>query len=273
MRPSPLLPLLVAALLSSVFPVRAEESLQRYDWKLDENYAGAHADDFSRLRYEVPNLMRQSQIDIAVATGLDFQEGWSHPLQIRFVDGSPAGVENALAYVELITDGKRQAQRMNINLGAYAGGKFNFDKVFRHELFHAMLNDALGPDAPSLPRWLHEGMAVYAADQGEQLINAYLTQIEAGDEERFINGLEGPHTAEDYVEDYLAFKYMRERHGANAIQAFSRTLVASKGDVPAAIRAACSEDWAGFQESARTYSIEELKRIKRTLRGTQAAPY
>jgi hypothetical protein len=272
MRPSPLLPLLFSAFIVAA-PVRAEDSPQRLDWKLDDTYTGAHADDFNRLRYEIPILMRQSEIDIAVATGLDFQEGWSHPLLVRFVDGSPPGVEHALAYVELLSDGKHQAQRLNINLDAYAKEKFNFDKVFRHELFHAMLNDALGPDAANVPRWLHEGFAVYAADQGEQLISSYLSQVETGDEEKFINGLEGPHGAEDYVEDYLAIKYIREVHGVNSVQGFTRALVANKGDVPAAIQASCFEDWETFQKNAREFSLSDLRRIKRTLRGTQAAPY
>jgi len=272
MRPSPLLPLILTV-IALVAPVRAEDSLQRYDWKLDDTYSGAHMADFNRLRYEIPILMRQSQIDIAVATGLDFQEGWRHPILVRFVDGSPMGVENVLAYVELLTDGKRQAQRLNINLGAYAKEKFNFDKVFRHELFHAMLNDALEQDAQNLPRWLHEGFAVYAAGQGDQMINSYLSQIEAGDEEGFINGLEGPHGPQDYVEDYLALKYIRDRHGINSLQGFTRALVAKKGDVAGAIEASCFEDWPSFERNARAYSISELKRIKRTLRGAQSGPY
>src|SRR5258706_15377066 len=104
MRLSLLLPVLASVFVVSTFPVRADDSLERYDWQLDETYAGSHMDDFNRLRYEIPILMRQSQIDIAVATGLDFQEGWTHPLIIQFVDGSSGGVEYELAFVQRMTE-------------------------------------------------------------------------------------------------------------------------------------------------------------------------
>jgi hypothetical protein len=246
---------------------------RKYEWQLDERYDGEHPGDFGRLRYEVPILIRQTLIDIAVATGLDFQEGWNHPLSIRFADTAPPGVENALAYVEFFSDGTNAAQRLSINLAAYAAEPFNFDKVFRHELFHAMLNDALGLNATNIPIWLHEGLAVYAAGQGEQMINSYLSKVETGEEERFVNGLDGPHGGADYVEDYLAIKYIRERHGINSIKAFARELVARKGDVPSAIEASCFEDYAAFQANARDFAVSELVRIKRTLRGAQAGPF
>jgi hypothetical protein len=258
-------------LLASALPCRAGAPL--HQWKLDENYGGSHTGDFERLRHEVPILIRQSLIDIAVRMGLDFQEGWNHPIIIRFVDGSPSGAESALAYVQLLSDGQTAAHVLSINLAAYASEPFNFEKVFRHELFHAMLNDALGPDAVNLPIWVHEGMAVYAANQGEQMINAYLSGVEAGDEEQFVNGLDGPHGGQDYVEDFLAVRYLRDRHGMNALPSFTRTLVSSRGNVYSAIEACCSEDAATFQANARAHAVGELKKIKRTLRGNQAGPY
>jgi hypothetical protein len=236
-------------------------------------YLGDHQDDFQRLRYEVPILMRPSMIDIAVSMGLDFQEGWNHPLTVRFADGAPADAEAALAYVQLMSDGEHQMQRLNVNLAAYAKERFNFDKVFRHELFHAMLNDALGEDAMKVPVWVHEGMAVFAAQQGDQMINSYLSQIEVGDEDRFINGLDGQHTGADYVEDYLAIKYINDRHGVNSLHAFTRALITHHGDVNAAIEDACSERREDFDKNARDFALEELHRTKRTLRGAQAGPF
>lgn len=269
----PFLPLILSAVLCFASGAPAAEPGERHAWKLDDRYAGAHLGDFNRLRYEVPNLIRQSLIDIAVATGLDFLEGWNHPILIRFTDSAPPEAENALAYVELFSDGTNVRQRLNINLAAYSGESFNFDKVFRHELFHAMINDALGTNAVNLPVWLHEGMAVYAAGQGEQMVNHYLSLIEAGGEEQLLNGLEGAHGGSDYVEDYLTVKYVLDRHGINSIKALSRELVARGGDARAAIEASCFEDWATFRKNARDHALSELVRIKRTLRGEQAGPF
>lgn len=273
MRPSLPSSVFAALFLLNVAALRAEDAPVRHAWTLDENYQGPHQDDFTRLRFAFPNMIRQTLIDIAVDTGLDFQEGWNHPITIRFTDGAPAGVENALAYVELFSDDTHVAQRLNVNLDAYAREKFSFDKVFRHELFHAMLNDALGLHSRDVPIWLHEGLAVYAAGQGDQMLNSYLSQIEEGDEESFLNGLEGAHGGLDYVEDYLTVKYIRERHGINSMKGFVRQLVALKADYKAAIQASCFEDWPTFEKNARAFALSELVRIKRTLRGAQAGPF
>lgn len=271
-----ILPVLVAVSVLADEPVPAPAATPvHYEWKIEDLYTGPHQDDFNRLRYEIPNIVRQSEIDIAVTMGLNFQEGWNHPLVIRFVDGSPSGVENVLAFVELLTDGKDSMQRLNINLDAYARDRFNFEKVFRHELFHAMLNDALGDNALNVPHWVHEGMAVFAADQGEQMLDSYLSQIEQGTEEQLLHGLpDGMLGGVDYIEAYLAIQYIRNVHGINSLQAFTRALVADNGDVTAAVQSSCNEDLGTFKANAHDYALSELRRIRRTLRGRQDSnPY
>jgi len=55
-------------------------------------------------------------------------------------------------------------------LAAYEKLKFDFEVVLAHELVHAMLNDALGVEAKAVfPRWLNEGIAVYAAGEASKL--------------------------------------------------------------------------------------------------------
>src|SRR5689334_4921298 len=191
---------------------------------MDEFYNGSHQESFQKLRYSLPNLVRQTMINMAVRLGLDFQDGWRYPLAIGFEDGSPMGVENVLAYTQLLsTDDGRFMQRLNINLEAYDKEQFDLEKVFAHELVHAMVNDEIGGEAAKdLPIWFHEGLAVFGADQGETMVKTYAHQYFGMGPDYIINGLEGPHGALDYAEDYLAFKYLNEKVGSNALHNFVR---------------------------------------------------
>jgi hypothetical protein len=259
-----ILSLLAFLLLVTGTPSPAEESSARVQWKMDETYTGPHTDVYNKLRWKVPVLMRQSLIDLAVRLGLDFQEGWSVPLTIRFVDTAPQGAENALAYVMMMSNGQSRFQFLDVNLSAYANQEFDFDKVFKHELAHAMLNDALSDEASAnVPVWLHEGMAVYGADQGETMLAAYVQMLGDSAKDRLVNGLDGPHGALDYGEDYLAFKYIYDVHGLNSLHNFFKDLVRRQGDVKGAIEYTCGENWERFQVNARAYALKQIEQLSR----------
>jgi len=243
-------------------------------WKLNSTYSGSHADSFQKLSWIVPNLMRQTMIDMSVRLGMDFQEGWNYPLVVSFVDEAPMGAENALAYVELLGSDTGIQQNLNINLGAYDSYNFNFEKVFAHELVHAMMNDAMGAQAAVLlPVWLHEGLAVYGADQGDTMVRSYASQTNGFEEASLLNGLEGPHGALDYAEDYLAIKYIAVEKGTNALHNFVKEIINRKGDVPGSLQYTCGENWDDFQKNARAFSVEELKNLGPVRRGAIEQPY
>lgn len=251
--------------------------IKRLEWSMDEPYNGRFPESFNKLRWEVPNIIRQTTIDIAVRLGLDFREGWSCPMVVRFVDSAPTGVENVLAYVQFSVDEEgRFQQSLNVNLTAYEREAFNFNQVFAHEIVHAMVNDALGPEGMhSLPVWFHEGLAVYGAGNGDAVVDTYVMRY-ANDRDDFIlNGLEGPHGALDYAEDYLAVKYIYERHGVNSLHNFVREIVRRKGDIPGALDYTCFENWSDFQKNVRTYALEKITRIKneKRFRGSMGKPF
>jgi hypothetical protein len=263
--------LFVAALLSiSSFSSAA----QRVPWTLDDSYTGSHRDSYQRLKYEIPILMRQTLINIAIRTGLNFQDGWDFPLTVRFVDDAPWGAENVLAYVQMASGEKGPVQTLNICLTAYDRDHFDFEKVFAHELTHAMLNDAVGTQATQvLPVWLHEGLAVFAADQGESVVKSYVYNTDPFSESRMLNGLDGPHGALDYAEDYLAIKYINVRHGSNGLHNFIRDIVDKKGDVNAAMEYSLRESWDEFQKNAREFAKGEIKAVGPVKRGGYEKPY
>jgi hypothetical protein len=248
---------------------------ERHQWVLDESYDGPNRASFQKLRYLIPNLMRQTTIDVAVRLGIDFQDGWQYPLTVGFVDGSPPGVESALAYVQLMSNSRGDfAQVLAINLDAYERMGFNFEKVFAHELVHAMVNDGIGGEgAMKLPTWFHEGLAVFGSNQGESVTKTYAHQ-NFGTGRSMINGLEGPHGALDYAEDYLAFKYLNERVGSNALHNFVREVVMTrKGDVPGALQYTCNLSWDEFQRRAKEYSDEQVKNFGPPRRGQDSQAY
>lgn len=265
--------------LALFFPLFLTSALagDRIPWTMNETYDGVYKDTFSKLRWEVPNFIRQTSIDMAIRIGLNFQEGWSSPMVVQFLDTAPAGVENTLAYVQFqVNQLGEHRQTLNINLTAYERDPFNFQKVFAHELVHAMINDAVGLEGvQNLPLWFHEGLAVYGSEQGEQMLKSYVIQYENQSEDFFLNGLEGPHTALDYMEDYLAFAYIYQEHGITSLQNFVREVVARKGDIPSALEFTCFESWPTFQANFRKYAIQRIKDVKREprFRGPADKPY
>ncbi|MCG3203572.1 MAG: hypothetical protein KCHDKBKB_00242 [Elusimicrobia bacterium] len=249
--------------------------VSRIAWEFDETYQGPYQNSFNKLRNEVPILMRQTMIDLAVRCGLSFYEGWQIPLVVRFSDQAPFGVESILAYVQMQTNARGEVrQELVINLKAYETENFNFDKVFAHELVHAMLNDSLGVASVQLPVWFHEGLAVYGANQGENLKLATVGQMDNATVSTFINGLEGAHGALDYLEDYLAFKYIHDKHGINSLHNFIREIISRKGDIPGALEYTCLEDWNTFLKEAKTFAEKEVAEMTRSYQRERAIrPY
>ncbi len=223
---------------------------------------------------EVPILMRQTLIDIAGKTGLNFQDGWSFPMTVGFTDEVPWGSESVLAYVQLMRTPAGMEQELRINLKAYGDRNFDFEKVFAHELTHAMLNDALAGTASTvMPVWFHEGLAVYAAGQGEQMLRSYVYANSGFAAERLLNGLDGPHGALDYAEDYLAFEYIHSRYGINGVHAFVREVINRKGDILTALDYSLHESWEDFNAHIKEFGREKIKEIGPAKRGQHERPY
>lgn len=258
----------------SALPFLFAGSEDRTPWVLDETYNGSHPSAFQELKWKIPALVRQTQINMAVRLGLRFEEGWRYPLAVRFRDKSPVGTENVLAYVELTDQDGVVSQSLVINVGAYTRTSFDFERVFAHELVHAMINDALGAKSALIfPVWLNEGLAVYGADQGEQVMLSYVHRMWGFAEGRLINGLDGPHTAYDYVEDYLAIKYINDTHGVNALHNFVRKLVDLRGNVREAYESATNESWDKFLKKARQFAVAQIRSVEPPQRGKIEDPY
>jgi hypothetical protein len=260
-------------------PLILAEDRPRVEWTMEEvANAGPYQQTYDKLRWEIPHLIRQTLIHISVRLGLSYQEGWSSPLTIRFVAGSPPGIENVLAYVALTSEGETFQQSLNINLQAYQVDGFDLPRVLAHELVHAMVSDALGADASNLlPIWFHEGIAVYGSNQGEQMLSAYVAQLGYGARGAILNGLEGPHGALDYAEDYLAFQYIYEKHGINSLHNFVREVINRKGNLKEAYERTCFESWGDFNLNLKKFGTEKINALnteqRRSIEEPNRKPY
>jgi hypothetical protein len=239
----------------------AEES--RIPWVIDDSYRGPYAKSFQQLRYEIPNILRQTVLNLSGRIGLRYQEGWRYPLVVGFVDASPFGMENILAYVQIFsTESGSIKQELKINLKAYEQDEFNLGKVLAHELVHAMMNDSLGAEASiKLPLWFHEGLAVWGAEQGEPMLKSYVYQYGSSVDSVILNGLEEHSNALDYAEDYLAFKYIYKKHGINSLHNFVAEVVKRQGGIPAALEYTCFETWEEFKQHVDEFSRKEIQEI------------
>jgi hypothetical protein len=83
----------------------------RYEAALVKDYTGRHQEEFVTQFDRVRLLARQAQVEASARLGLvQYHEGFTYPLLIRFEDGAPAGIENSLAYVRLLESPQGFAQ-------------------------------------------------------------------------------------------------------------------------------------------------------------------
>ncbi len=120
-------------------------------------------------------------------------------------------------------------------------------KTFSHELVHAYLNSALGPVRhDDLPRWYHEGLAVYFSGSGEEhsivTPNFSLTQT----------------TTEEYKSFELIFKYLADRLGEEELYTTLRQTIATH-DITPLYQAAGLSDERWLIATAENWQAQRLR--------------
>ena len=261
--------LLGAAALFSLSGVRAEP---RFPCRVDDSYSGPRQEAFQKLRFAIPGLAQADQVEVSSKMGLDYRDGFRYPLTIGFTDSPLPMGEYALAYVHLYQYGTEIRQEMNINLEAYAQSSFDFEKVFAHEMSHAILADALGKEAfGKLPTWLIEGLALWVAGQGEELARAEAHRYPAFAERVLVRDLTQPASAAMYPQYFLAVEYIEKTKGAAAIQNLVHDLAGGK-TFPEAL-AYNVEGWEDFQKNVRDFSTRYIQSLGPGEYGKKERPY
>ncbi len=197
---------------------------------LSQTYSGTHQTefliDYDRVRILVP----LAQLEVSARLGLiQYREGFQYPIQIRFQDGLPPGLENALAYVQLKSSITGFVQELVINLDELIAHPMDFDTVFYHEMTHAVMNDAVGGEASlRIPHWLQEGLAIYVSGEGDARVKAAAEVLYKSQAPSLAFDLDGPVRGAAYPQYYLAVKYILDKYSINAVQGIARELIEGK---------------------------------------------
>jgi len=228
----------------------------RYPAALVKDYGGRYQEAFTTQYDRVRLLVKQAQVEVSARLGLlQYREGFQYPMFIRFDDGAPPGVESALAYVQLMQNNGAFAQQLVVNMEATSETPMDFDKIFSHEMTHAVLNDAIGGDAAQkIPPWVQEGLAQYVSGEGPGRVKDFAQTVKKSQAKELVADLEGPYTARSYPQYYLAIQYMNDKFSVNAIQAFVRELILGKPTAEA-LEDSTGQNWVKFQDDLREYSI------------------
>ncbi len=242
----------VLALLVTPMPAQA-----RFEAALVKDYTGRHPDDYVTQFERVRLLVRQAQMEASSGLGLiQYREGFQYPFMIRFEDGAPPGLESALAYVRLMQNAQGFAQELVVNMDANSRDSMEFDKIFYHEMTHAVLNDAIGGEASMrVPHWVQEGLAQYISNEGNDRVTYSAHQYRRSQVHALLFELDGPVYGAAYPQYYLAIDYLHEKHTVNAVQALVRNLIKGMA-IRDAVEDCTGLPWMRFQKEVREYSLK-----------------
>lgn len=226
---------------------------QRFTTSFQTDYNGKHPDLFAQQQERVRLLVNQAQMDVTSRLGLfQYREGFRCPLIVRFDDAPMPGVEHALAYVAFL-GGNQCGQMMVINLDVMAQYPGNFDPIFYHEMTHAVLNDAIVFETKRpLPAWVQEGLATYIGGEGEERVRTLAQQVRKYQAKMLLSDLQDDRV--DYPGNYLAFKYLFDKHSINAIQGFIHYLMEGKTPMQSIFEATGLKE-EEFRNKVRDYSL------------------
>ncbi len=163
------------------------------------------------------------------------------------------------------TSGAGNNISIDFQLELFLDGAANVETTGCHEIVHAYfrryMNSARYSD---LPKWAREGMAVYLSDQTQEKLQQFFSaKLENFvDYSRALNGLEGPHTLNDYLEDALAFESMNQLapEGDGAQKVLEKVLVGVS--IEQAIESTLHLSFDEFKIKATEYSRARLELAK-----------
>jgi len=227
---------------------------------IDRRYTGSDHDAYLLQADRVRLLVRQAQLEVSARLGLiQYREGFQYPMTIRFEDHVPAGLESALAYVRLGQDDQGFAQELVVNVTASKNAGMDFDRIFYHEMTHAVLNDAVGGNAAlRIPRWVQEGLAQWVSGEGPGRVAEAGQTVRRSQASVLLADLDGPAYGRSYPQYYLAIQYIYDRHSVNSVEALVRNLIAGQS-LTQALEDATGLGTQRFLDNVRDYSLDKFR--------------
>jgi hypothetical protein len=232
---------------------------------IDDHYSGGYIDAFPQESTIVHTYVASVQSSIAVQLGLQYGQGFLHPVTVRFTDGAPRVSENPYFYVVTRGSGDDFKQDLAVNVEAYAKLRSDPNRKsedlrggFRYAMTELMLNDlAAGDQDKALPLWLEEGTAVFASGTGEELLKNITRRMPKSRVRELTGDLNSPEPYLSPAESaryFLAIDFINSR---GVLQTFLRDV--TNGQSPAdAVRHAFGFEWSTFESNVQDYSVKKL---------------
>ena len=233
--------------------------------KIIPEYSGGYPDDYPQELNRIQSFVLADQSDIATTLGLQYGQGFLHPVTIRFEDGAPAISENPFFYVQTQVSNDGFGQELVCNVEGFAKRRSDpaykdesLRSGFRYALAELMLNDLAGSDTnKALPLWVQEGLAVFAAGDGDDLVEDVAEHTRRAQASELVEDLNrpGPYlTHRAWANYYLAVKYVAE---AGALQAFVREMT-SGTSAANTVRQVLGQEWPTFVANVRGFSAKSF---------------
>jgi hypothetical protein len=233
---------------------------------IDNHYSGGYKDQFPQELNAVQSYLTSSQSAIATQLGLQFGQGFHHPVTIRFEDGVPRINENPFFYVRVHGSGSDFNQELVANVEAYAKTfsapehrSGDLRGGFRYAMTQVMLNDlSAGDPDQTLPLWLQEGLSVYASGSGEALLKEVTERLPRSRVRELTGGLNNPGpylTHADLARYYLAVDFIASR---GLLQNFVLDMTSNGESTADAVRNAFGNEWSDFETDVQNYSAQKL---------------
>jgi outer membrane protein assembly factor BamD (BamD/ComL family) len=234
------------------------------------DYSGKYASD-PRMQQLLRDLPAARTAALAnVKSKLRLEPKRADRIRIEVVDALPAEAEKLAPFegsaFTTETEGSGSDAPIVVTLRAefLMNGLHELDDELRHELVHAVMRERMdGAAYTALPKWLREGIAIWAAGQtDERLAAAVADDAALADLDARFPGVDaGKHGVERYAEYGLALAFLEQRGGAGATAKLVQALVRGTSSDDA-LRQASGLETAKFVTEARAFAIAAAKKAE-----------
>jgi TolA-binding protein len=203
-------------------------------WEVDGNglaaYSGKYEEDyrFKAALAALPGHIRQGREMIRERLGVDID--FKGKVNFIFRDAGPDSHGGLMAETFTICRDYQPVTVIQFFTEHVVIDPENYRTTVIHEMKHAGFKMLMGRAYDDVPDWITEGLAQWAADQGEARMDSALSsETFAGkDPADLANGVANPHhDLGDYLEDVLAFEWL-EKHKPGSVREFAMGLVEGK---------------------------------------------
>ncbi len=200
------------------------------NWTVDphgivQGYHGKYVKDirFQAAIAELPKFLPQARRLLAQRLGLDVAKDTL--ILFRFADWGNSGKGGRTGQAQTVCWKGKPVTLITFSTERLVVCPADFRQLIVHELKHAVLRNHLGQQYLKLPKWVKEGLAVWAAGEGENRIAAIISNqmFMQAKLASLCDGIEVNRDLNDYLENYLAFAWLESR-GAGNVKRFAQRL-------------------------------------------------